>query len=149
MRQPPGARRADPATLVFRSGTPRDASAFAAIFVEGFETYRVFAPPGFVVPGADEVTEMLASGLAKPTVWSLLAEEPPAVAGYVALIPAAASRRPDPDERLAPLWQLFVRESWWGSGLAGRLHAAACEAAAGRGFTAMRLYTPAEQARAR
>jgi hypothetical protein len=33
--------------------------------------------------------------------------------------------------------------------LAYRLHGAACEAAAARGYTAMRLFTPAGQARAR
>jgi GNAT superfamily N-acetyltransferase len=44
---------------------------------------------------------------------------------------------------------LFVRVPWWGTGLAAALHAAACAAAAARGFTAMRLFTPTEQARAR
>jgi GNAT superfamily N-acetyltransferase len=42
-----------------------------------------------------------------------------------------------------------VRAGWWGSGLASRLHAAACDEAAARGYTAMRLFTPADQARAR
>ena len=44
---------------------------------------------------------------------------------------------------------LFVRSPWWGSGLAARLNADACAAAAGRGFAAMRLFTPAQQPRAR
>lgn len=56
---------------------------------------------------------------------------------------------PPPTRSLAHFWQLFVAREWWGSGLAARLHAAVVEAAAHRGFTAMRLFTPAAQARAR
>ena len=44
---------------------------------------------------------------------------------------------------------LFVREPWWGSGLAARLHAIAIAEAAAQGYRAMRLYTPAGQLRAR
>jgi GNAT superfamily N-acetyltransferase len=44
---------------------------------------------------------------------------------------------------------LFIRELWWGSGLAPHLLALAVEEAAARGYEAMRLYTPAGQARAR
>jgi GNAT superfamily N-acetyltransferase len=44
---------------------------------------------------------------------------------------------------------LFVRAPWWGTGLASRLHGEACAAALSRGFTTMRLFTPAEQGRAR
>ena len=98
---------------------------------------------------AEEVEEGLAARLDLPTVWGLLAEHDAEVAGYVTLLPAADSRKPVDDPGLAHFWMLFVRARWWGTGLARRLHAAACEAAAARGFTAMRLYTPAEQARAR
>jgi GNAT superfamily N-acetyltransferase len=44
---------------------------------------------------------------------------------------------------------LFVRPPWWGSGLATRLNALAVAEAAGRGYTAIRLHTPAGQRRAR
>jgi GNAT superfamily N-acetyltransferase len=50
---------------------------------------------------------------------------------------------------MAHFWMLFVRSPWWGSGLARHLHRAACDTAADRGFTAMRLFTPAGQSRAR
>jgi GNAT superfamily N-acetyltransferase len=135
--------------LAFRPGDPGDAATLAAVLVEGFETYRAFAPPGFAVPVVEEVAAMMEPRLAEPTVWSLVAEDSAGVAGYVALLPAADGRRPVPDPRLMHFWQLFVRAPWWGTGLAPRLHAAACEAAASRGFTAMRLFTPAGQARAR
>jgi GNAT superfamily N-acetyltransferase len=44
---------------------------------------------------------------------------------------------------------LFVRSPWWGSGLARHLPRAACDTAAERGCTEMRLFTPAGQSRAR
>ena len=46
-------------------------------------------------------------------------------------------------------WQLFVREPWWGTGLATALHAEAVREAGARGFASMRLFTPAAHARAR
>ena len=87
--------------------------------------------------------------LGRREVWCLLAESEARVAGYVAFLPAADSLRPIDDPSLAHFWMLFVRSPWWGSGLAARLHAEACAAAAGRGFAAMRLFTPAQQPRAR
>jgi GNAT superfamily N-acetyltransferase len=64
-----------------------------------------------------------------------------------------AGREPDRARELIPglahLWMLFIREPWWGSGLARRLHAMAIAEAAGQGYRGMRLYTPAGQARAR
>ena len=135
--------------LAFRAATPADAERLAVVCMEGFETYRAFAPPGWNKPSAEEAAQILAARLDAPTVWSLMAEQGSEVAGYVTLLPATDSRRPVSDPRLAHFWMLFVRAAWWGSGLASRLHGAACAAAAERGFTAMRLFTPAEQSRAR
>ncbi len=140
-------RRLD--ALVFRPATVEDAGDLAAVLVDGFETYRAFAPPGWQKPRVEDVAEILATRLDQPTVWCLLAEQGTTVAGYVALLPAADGLRPVDDPRLAQFWMLFVRAPWWGSGLAERLHGAACEAATTRGFTAMRLFTPSGQARAR
>jgi GNAT superfamily N-acetyltransferase len=53
------------------------------------------------------------------------------------------------DPGLAHFWQLFVRQDWWGSGLATRLHADALRSAVQRGFTTMRLHTPAGHGRTR
>jgi ribosomal protein S18 acetylase RimI-like enzyme len=44
---------------------------------------------------------------------------------------------------------LFVREPWWGTGLATRLLARAVAEAQARGYGAMRLHTPGEHRRAR
>jgi ribosomal protein S18 acetylase RimI-like enzyme len=135
--------------LVFRDATPDDAERLAAVFAEGFDTYRSFAPQGWEPPPAADATENIAKRLGQPSVWCLLAENGADVAGYVALLPATEARHPVDDPLLAHFWMLFVRAPWWGSGLARRLHAAACDAARSRGFTAMRLYTPVQQARAR
>jgi GNAT superfamily N-acetyltransferase len=126
-----------------------DADAIARVHLEGFESYRSFAPPGWEPPSAEEEREWLGSHLGHPDVWCLLAEDSQGAAGHVAFMPAARARRASTDPGLAHLWLLFVRTSLWGSGLASELHTGAVEEAAGRGFTAMRLFTPVGQARAR
>jgi GNAT superfamily N-acetyltransferase len=135
--------------LVFRPATTRDAGRLAAVLVEGFETFSAFAPAEYVRPAIEDVADSLAARLETPAVWCELAEQGSHVAGYVSLLPAADALRPVADPRLAQFWMLFVRAPWWGTGLAHRLHGAACAAATTRGYTAMRLFTPAGQARAR
>jgi GNAT superfamily N-acetyltransferase len=135
--------------LEFRPATVDDAGNLAAVLVEGFETYRAFAPDDWRTPAVQDVADDLAMRLETPRVWCMLAERRSDVAGYVSLLPADDSRRPVGDPGLMHFWMLFVRAPWWGSGLAQRLHAAACEAATMRGFTAMRLFTPRDQTRAR
>jgi GNAT superfamily N-acetyltransferase len=44
---------------------------------------------------------------------------------------------------------LFVREPWWGTGLATRLLDAAVQDARAQGLVELRLHTPTEHARAR
>jgi diamine N-acetyltransferase len=135
--------------LMFRVGTSADAPRCAALLIEGFETYRAFAPPNWTAPTIEEETANLVSRLDRPEVWAMLAEQGPELAGYVAIMPAAASYRAVPDPGLAHFWQLFVRPPWWGSGLATRLHTESIAAARGRGYTAIRLFTPAGHERAR
>ena len=137
------------AGVAFRRGTVDDAASLAAVLVEGFETYREFAPPEWQPPAVADIADGLVERLGRPQVWCMLAEAEARVAGYVAIQPAADSRDPIDDPALAHFWMLFVRSPWWGSGLAARLHAEACAAAASRGFAAIRLFTPAEQLRAR
>ena len=135
--------------LAYRSGTADDAARLAAVLVEGFETYKAFAPPDWQPPTVEDVAALMAPQLGRRTVWCMLAEHDSRVAGYVAFLPVAESRRPIDNPRLAHFWMLFVRSPWWGSGLARHLHRAACDTAADRGFTEMRLFTPAGQSRAR
>jgi GNAT superfamily N-acetyltransferase len=64
-------------------------------------------------------------------------------------VPARTTRAGSPDPSLAHLQHLFVRPAWWGTGLGPALLAAAVQAADDRGFSRMRLFTPAGQARGR
>jgi GNAT superfamily N-acetyltransferase len=135
--------------VTIRAPTPADVSRIAAVVAEGFDGYRSFAPAGWTPPPMAEHERYLGERLWDQDTWATLAERDHTIAGVVSMIPAATSRRPVDDPRLAHLWQLFIAREWWGSGLATRLHGLVTEAALTRGFTAMRLYTPADQARAR
>ncbi len=135
--------------LSLRRATPADAPQVAELAAEGFATYSAFAPPGWVAPTIELTLEFTLAALSKPSAWCLLAEEGSRLRGHAAFLAAADSRVPSPDPQLAHLWQLFVAQPWWGSGLAGRLMAAAVDAAASYGFARMRLWTPADHGRAR
>jgi GNAT superfamily N-acetyltransferase len=135
--------------LTFRPATPEDAPRLAALVIEAFESYRDFAPHGWSPPPSAQESRLVVATLAKPSAWCELAEDGSRLAGHVGWLAAADSRRPADSSGLAHFWQLFVRQDWWGSGLATRLHASALRAAAQRGFTTMRLHTPADHGRAR
>jgi GNAT superfamily N-acetyltransferase len=132
-----------------RPATPSDAEQVIALLVEGFEGYRPIAPPGWEPPDANAELEGLRDFLANDEVWCLVAEEDGAPAGHVAIMPARLHPLGSDDAGLAQFWQLFVRPRWWGTGLATELHSEAVREARARGFTSMRLFTPAAQARAR
>jgi GNAT superfamily N-acetyltransferase len=132
-----------------RTGVPRDAERIADVLAEGFEGYRSIAPPGWQPPDPRAELGRLRAFLAIDDVWCLVAEAEDALAGHVAIMPARIHPQPSADDAMAHFWQLFVREPWWGTGLATALHAEAVREAGARGFTSMRLFTPAAQARAR
>jgi len=135
--------------LTTRRAAVADVPRLATLVAEGFRTYRDFAPADWAPPADEEHTEYLEAALEDPDTWSLVAEHGSELAGHVIVIPAAHSRAPVPDAGLAHFFQLFVTRSWWGTGLATTLHGAAVSAARERGYDAMRLFTPAPQARAR
>ncbi|UTI62881.1 GNAT family N-acetyltransferase [Paraconexibacter antarcticus] len=123
-----------------RPVTAGDVDAMTANIVRGFETYRAFAPRAWEPPSAEDhrdriVLRMRIDGFAgwiAPTGRSH-------VAGY-------------PLEEEPGVWHLFhlfVDEAAWGTGLAAELLARAVGAAAASTADAMRLFTPAGQARAR
>jgi GNAT superfamily N-acetyltransferase len=132
-----------------RPATSRDAERVAAVTGEGFDGYRSFAPPGWKPPDPQAELKRLRGVLGDDEVWCLVAEEDGEIAGHVAIMPARIHPHPSDDDSMAHFWQLFVRERWWGTGLATALHAEAVREAGARGFTSMRLFTPAAQARAR
>jgi GNAT superfamily N-acetyltransferase len=131
--------------LKLRPAQPTDVDTLLDISREGFETYREFAPDGWEPPHfvAEEVV-----AIDDVATW-ILAEADGVPVGHVLLIPASRSREPVDDPALGHLMMLFVRPSHWGTPVARTLHEAMLEAAGARGFTSVRLFTPAGQRRAR
>jgi GNAT superfamily N-acetyltransferase len=132
-----------------RPAVPRDAARIADVLNEGLGSYRSIAPPGWEPPDPQAELERLRHFLGTDDVWCLIAEEDGEVAGHVSIMPARLHPHPSEEDAMAHFWQLFVRPPWWGTGLATALHAEAVREAGSRGFTSMRLFTPAAQARAR
>jgi GNAT superfamily N-acetyltransferase len=135
----------------YRPATPDDAAAIAGLAVASFAAYTSFAPRGWVPPGDDVEAELTGELVRRldGTAWGFVGEDDGTLAGVATLLPATDASKPDPDPALVHLWQLFVAEPYWGTGLAVRLHADGLVAAAARGFAAARLFTPADQLRAR
>ena len=142
---------AETSELEIRPGTPSDAERVAAVVSAGLATYRGFAPRGWEPPPLEWELDGIGARLGLPETWSRMAETGSEPVAHVAFVPARQSRAPGARvvDGLAHLWHLFVVPAWWGTGLATRLLAAAVEEAGRRGYGAMRLFTPAEQARAR
>jgi GNAT superfamily N-acetyltransferase len=135
---------------VIRKATVEDVETLARTVHEGFSSYREFAPRGWEPPPVMLELARMRERIEAPDAWCRLAEAGGEPAGHVALLAARGRDEPQaPIPGLAHLWMLFIRRPWWGSGLAKRLLALAVEEARARGFTSMRLYTPAGQTRAR
>jgi GNAT superfamily N-acetyltransferase len=138
--------------LVFttRRATVADVPVLTETQHQGFEGYGTFAPRGWTPPDRQAEEKGIRDRLSRPSAWCVIAHDGDAVAGHVGFL---AAREREGDRELIPglahLWALFVREPYWGSGLAGRLHAMALAEAHARGYRAMRLHTPSGQARAR
>ena len=132
----------------FRTALPEDAGEIARTLELALVRYREFAPAGWAPPPAE--TEPVRVRLQDTAVWCQVAEVDGLMAGHVALIPASHhSSYPVDDPELAQLWQMFVREQHWGSGIATKLHDAVLDEALRRRYSQFRLYTPAAQLRAR
>jgi len=138
-----------PSRVSFRPATAADCAPLARGVVEGVEDYGAFAPPGWRGPSVEHEAEHLRGLLDDARVWCLLAEAEGEPVGQVTILPASLAPHPIEDPEVAHFRNLFVRRDFWGGGLAGALHAAAVAAAGDRGFSSMRLFTPAGQARAR
>jgi GNAT superfamily N-acetyltransferase len=134
----------------FRAAVAGDVEQMVAVTVAGFETYRAFAPEGWTPPSAADEVERLQALMVEDHVWYLVAEHEGELVGHVGFLAAdRLSFAPVDDPRLAHVRQLFVAPGHWGTGLALRLHGAAIDEARARGYTALRLFTPAGQQRAR
>jgi GNAT superfamily N-acetyltransferase len=129
---------------LLRPATPADIPVLVETVRQGFETYRSWAPRGWDPPGLDLHRAGVRGRMSDPGCWCEVAEDPAGEpAGQVGTVPANGA------PEAAHVWMLFVREPWWGTGLAGRLLERAVDAAAADGRRELRLQTPAEHTRAR
>jgi len=131
-----------------RPATSADLGMLADNLVDGFSSYRRWAPVTWSAPERLEMLTALLQRFSRDGSWC--------VAGWEGREPVGhATARPERDaeehdvEGVARLTHLFVREPYWGSGIAGLLHDAIVDGMAQRGFTAAVLWTPEGQARAR
>jgi len=133
-----------------RLAGPEDAETLAETVRLGFDSFRGWAGPSFDPPPDTLEAARIREGLERPSTWALLALAGEQPAGHVAITQARERTEPKPDiPGLAHFWMLFVRPPWWGSGLAARLNDLAVQEAGRRGYEALRLHTPAGNARAR
>ena len=128
-----------------RPATREDLPVLLEIDAEGFESYREWAPPNWEPPDFGDIADR---AIDEEAAW-ILAEEDGVAVGHAMFIPAPKSSVPVDDPKLAHVMQLFVRRSHWGSGVAAALDAALKDEAVRRGSVHMRLFTPAQQMRAR
>jgi GNAT superfamily N-acetyltransferase len=130
--------------LTVRAATAEDLPALLETVRQGFETYRTWAPRSWAPPERELHLASLRGRMAEPGCLCAIAEAPGGEpAGQVGAGPQAGA------PHVRHLWMLFVREAWWGTGVASRLLAAAVADAQQRGARELRLQTPAEHARAR
>ncbi len=160
--------------LVFHAATVSNAQQLGRAIAEGFQGYLSFAPADWIPRSAEDESELLRALFDSDDFWCLLAWAGSAptewvdaervqaeravagrvpaervLAGHIAFLPANRAWRNVEDPNLAHLRQLFLAPDFWGAGLARTLHNRALRVARERGFTAMRLFTPTGQARAR
>jgi ribosomal protein S18 acetylase RimI-like enzyme len=132
-----------------RPATLEDAERLARIVTDGFAAYAEFGPPGWEPPPFEQQLALLEEALPEPDVWCCVAEDGGEVAGLVLIRSAAAPPLSDPKPGVAFLWRLFIEPPWFGTGLAQELHDLALAEARAQGYSSIRLFAAAGQARAR
>ena len=132
-----------------RRASGDDAEALARGVVEGVADYPAFAPPGWAGPTYEDELAHHRDDLRQEHFHCIVAELDGTIVGQITVVPALRAGNPVDDPALGHVRNLFVDRAQWGSGLARRLHDAALGAARERGFTEMRLFVAAGQARAR
>lgn len=131
-----------------RPATRQDLATLADLLAEGLATYRRWAPSGWQAPPRASMLLGLMHSFGQDGSWGLVAFSEGEPAGQVTARPER-----DPDGELRPgvarMTQLFVREQYWGSGLASELHELVLEEMRTRGFERACLWAAVGQARAR
>jgi len=133
--------------FTIRPAKTSDLGMIADTLVEGLSTYRGWTPMAWNPPARTEMLLGLLQRFRRDGSWAHVAFEGSAPAGHIMF-------RPDRDEAdaarsdVALLTQLFVREQYWGSGLAQRLHELGVADMGERGFASGRLLVANGHARA-
>jgi GNAT superfamily N-acetyltransferase len=137
--------------LAYLCATAADAPALTQLIAKAFATYTDWAPPGWERPDVDSLMQAaLEEWLDQPVAWSLVAVDGAEPVGYASLLPARTyGEQPQVLPGLGHLWHLFVLRDWWGSGVATHLLNEATDEARRREYTAVRLWTPRDNPRAR
>ena len=115
----------------------------AATADEGFRSYHAFAPASYVPPSPAATRTDIGDRLTLPGAFARIARDRRGPLGHVIAFPMPGQ------EELQHLFHLFLRERAHGTGLAAELLGLAVQDACEAGAAAMRLFTPAGQARAR
>jgi GNAT superfamily N-acetyltransferase len=126
-----------------RAPRAADVPRLAETADEGFRGYHAFAPRSYVPPAPDQIRAEITDRLTLPGAFARCAADRRGPLGHVIAFPMPG------DPGLQHLFHLFLRERAHGSGLAAELLGLAVADAEARGAAAMRLFTPAGQARAR
>jgi GNAT superfamily N-acetyltransferase len=135
---------------VLRPATAADLPTLIETVRQGFETYRTWAPRGWDPPPTDLHRAGIRGRLRERGCFCAIAEdERGEPAGQVGTVLARRVVGASPVAPAGHVWMLFVREAWWGQGLAARLLDAAAHDGRERGYAELRLQTPAEHRRAR
>jgi RimJ/RimL family protein N-acetyltransferase len=135
------------ARFTIRPAKTSDLGTIADNLVEGLSTYRGWTPMAWNPPARTEMLIGLLQRFPRDGSWAHVAFVGTAPAGHITI-------RPDRDEAgelrpgVALLTQLFVREEYWGSGLAQQLHALGVAGMGERGFSSGRLLVANGHARA-
>jgi RimJ/RimL family protein N-acetyltransferase len=133
--------------FTIRPAKTSDLGTIADNLVEGLSTYRGWTPMAWNPPARTEMLIGLLQRFPRDGSWAHVAFVGTAPAGHITI-------RPDRDEAdevrpgVALLTQLFVRQEYWGSGLAQQLHALGVADMAQRGFSSGRLLVANGHARA-
>lgn len=133
--------------FTIRPARTSDLGTIADNLVEGLSTYRGWTPTAWNPPARTEMLIGLLQRFPRDGSWAHVAFEGTAPAGHI-MIRADRDDTDEPRRGTALLTQLFVREDYWGSGLAQQLHALGIADMAARGFASGRLLVADGHARA-
>jgi RimJ/RimL family protein N-acetyltransferase len=134
--------------FTIRPAKTSDLGTIADSLVAGLSTYRGWTPVGWNPPQRTEMLIGLLQRFPRDGSWAHVAFERQAPAGHISLRPDRdEDEQPRPD--VALITHLFVREEYWGSGLAVQLHEVGVADMRERGFASGRLLVASGHRRAR